>query len=323
MPYTHLSADQRVELGALLQAGTSYSAIAKQLGKHRTTIWREIKRNGTNTSTGYHAGVAKRRTRQRRVVANQRFRRLTHEPELRRIIVRDLKKYWSPEQIAGRLKREQGIIICHQTIYRYIYQERPELKIYLRSRKGKYRRRSGTRKRTILRNMAKKPWIEQRPSIVEERTRIGDWEGDTIVGTDKTSRLLTHVERKSGYLLADKLEGATMKDVNTATINRFRYLPRTKRHTITYDNGVEFAGYEWIERGTKTDVYFAHPYSSWERGTNENTNGLLRQYFPKKTSLQGITQEMVDKAAKLINNRPRKRLNYLTPAEVFHGRVAL
>ena len=156
--------------------------------------------------------------------------------------------------------------------------------------------------------------------MVENRGRIGDWEGDTIVGKDK-SHILTHVDRKSGLLLADKLEKGLAELTKKKVVERFRNIPRDKRYTITYDNGSTFAEHEMIERETKIDIYFAYPYHSWERGCNENCNGLLRQFFPKKSSFKEVEQEDIDKVVKLINNRPRKRLNYYTPKEVFWEKV--
>lgn len=191
------------------------------------------------------------------------------------------------------------------------------MKRCLRSQKGKYRRRGGTKKRGKIREESKKKRIDTRPEIVETRQRLGDFEGDTIVGKGGRGRLLTHVDRKSGYLLADKLEKGLAQNTRKRTVERFSGLPKAKKCTITYDNGIEFSEYELIERETKMSVYHAYPYHSWERGTNENTNGLLRQFYPKKSSFSEVTQEKLDKVVNLINHRPRKRLGYLTPHEVF------
>ncbi len=187
---------------------------------------------------------------------------------------------------------------------------------YLRCQKGKYRRRYGTRIREKHREEQKKKRIDKRPSEVEKKKRVGDWEGDTIVGKDK-SHILTHVDRKSGFGIADKLSRGLAELMSKITQERFRNIPKNKRHTITYDNGTTFSEHELTEKKTKIDIYFANPYHSWERGCNENFNGLLRQFFPKKSSFATVTQEQIEKVIKLINNRPRKRLNYRTPAEVF------
>jgi transposase, IS30 family len=321
MSYRHITPDQRNELSALKRTKIKQKEIAQVLGKNRTTIHRELKRN-KNDDGKYEARTAKLKTRERRIKANQRFRKIETNKWLRAYIIRKIKKYWSPEQIAGRLKKDyennKEKQIGKDCIYKYIYNERKDLVKCLRCQKGKYRRRYGTRIREKQREEAKKKRIDIRPKVVEKRGRIGDWEGDTIVGKEKTIHILTHVERKSGMLFADKLERATAELTKEKTIKRFVKIPRRKKHTLTYDNGTTFADHQETERKTKINIYFAFPYHSWERGCNENTNGLLRQFFPKKSSFANVDQKDIDKAYRLINNRPRKRLNYLTPYEVFN-----
>lgn len=322
MSYTHITSKQRNELSILLQAGTNIKDIASLLGKVESSIYREIKRNRENEK--YHARIAEQKAKERRIQANQRFRRIENNEWLEQYIKKKLRIYWSPEQIAGRLKNKYGkVVVCHETIYQHIYKVNPGLKQYLRCQKGKYRKRYGTKIYEIRREEAKKKRINQRPAIVDKRARIGDWEGDTIVGLGRKQRILTHVERRSGYLLADKLDQTSKEIIRDKAYRSFKRIAQSKKHTITYDNGKEFEDHELIERDNKVDVYFAYPYHSWERGTNENTNGLLRFFFPKKTSLANIVQEDVKKAVRLINHRPRKRLNYLTPYEMFNGKVAL
>ena len=319
MPYSHITQEQRTELGALLSAKLRQKDIARQLSKDRTTIWRERKRNLSGTKTSYHAGEAHRKTKQRRIRANQRFRKIEHNQELQNYLLRKLRLRWTPEEIAGTLHEQFGFtVVCHQTIYQYIYDEAPELTQYLRHKKNRYRRRHGTKKRLQKLEECKKQRIDQRPAIVEERSRIGDWEGDTIVGKEKTKRILTLVERKSGKLLAAKLETSTAEEVRSKTQWLFQRIPKAKRQTITYDNGSEFSDYELIARDNNIDIYFAYPYHSWERGTNENTNGLVRQFFPKGTPFATITQKELDRVVKLINTRPRKRHHWKTPQEVFN-----
>ena len=177
----------------------------------------------------------------------------------------------------------------------------------------------GTRIREKQREKLKKRRIDTRPQIVEEKGRIGDWEGDTILGKDR-QYILTHVERKSGLILADKLDVVTAEETRKKTIMRFKRIPREKKKTITYDNGSTFSQHELTERNTGFTIYFAYPYHSWERGCNENANGLLRQFFPKKMAFATITQKEIQKAVRLLNHRPRKRLNYKTPYEVFYQR---
>ena len=320
MPYTHFKPEQRNELSALLRAGLTQKEIAHVLGKTASAVCQELKRNPANTKTGYDAGIAKANTIHRRSAANQRFRKIEHTQWLRQYIVKKIKLYWSPEQISGRLKRQwpndPSRQIGKDSIYTFIYAERRDLVPYLRCQKGKYRRRYGTKIREKQREALKKRRIDQRPNVVEQRERIGDWEGDTIVGSDH-QHILTHVERRCGKLLADKLDRGTAELTTVKTVERFKTIPKHKKLTITYDNGVTFSDHDTTERETGIDIYFAWPYHSWERGSNENCNGLLRQFFPKKSAFAMITQEAVDEACDLINNRPRKRLGYLTPNEVF------
>ncbi len=194
---------------------------------------------------------------------------------------------------------------------------------YLRRQKSRYRARYGTRIREKQHELERKRRIDQRPEVINERTRIGDWEGDTVRGNGSSGHIITYVERKSGYLVAGKVKHATAENINAFTIKNFKKLPKEKRLSITYDNGSEFSGYDSIEEQTGMIAYFAFPYHSWERGTNENTNGLLRQFFPKKMWFNTVTQEQLDKVVRLINNRPRKRLNYLTPYEIFKKNCVL
>ncbi len=320
MSYNHITSFQRNEISALLRAGLKQNKIAELLEKTPSAICQELKRNPADNKTGYDARIAKEKTKGRRIRANERFKKAENNEWIRRYIVRNTKKYWSPEQISGRIKRkwpdDRSRHIGKDSIYEYLYNERKDLVKYLRCQKGKYRRRYGTRIREKQREEHKKKRIDKRPKIVEKRGRIGDWEGDTIVGKDK-SHILTHVDRKSGYAMADKLVRGLAELTRIKTQERFSKLPKNKRHTITYDNGSTFAEHELTEKKAGVNIYFAWPYHSWERGCNENFNGLLRQFFPKKSSFAIVTQEQIEKAVKLINNRPRKRLGYLTPNEVF------
>lgn len=322
MSYTHINSFQRNELSGMLRVGAKKKDIAKGLAKHRSTIWRELTRNKIDNMIGYDARIAKNNTRGKRVEANSRFRKIDNNYWIRRYIVRNIKKYWSPEQISGRIKLkwpdDKSRHVGKDSIYEYVYSERKDLTKYLRCQKGKYKRKKGTRIRQKQREEQKKKRIDQRPEIVDKKERIGDWEGDTIVGFEKTIHILTHVDRLSGYAIADKLERATAEITKLKTIESFQKIPENKKHTVTYDNGTTFSQYELTERKIKMDIYFANPYHSWERGCNENFNGLLRQFFPKKSSFANIEQNDIENVVKLINNRPRKRLGYRTPAEVFH-----
>lgn len=311
MSYTHFTRDDRVRLVVLLKTGITRDEIGRILHKDPTSIWREIKRG--NRHGTYIPSVSRREAKERKT---HRKKKIENDPWLKKYIVTHLKMYWSPEQIAGRLRREK-VIICHETIYRYIIRHKT-LKKYLRCQKGKYRRRHGTVPREKAREYGKKRWIGERPAVINQRARIGDWEGDTIIGGERTKRILTHVERVTCYLLADILPVVSAPIVAQKTIESLKKIPRSKRKSITYDNGTEFSAHEMIEKKTKATIYFANKYHSWERGTNENTNGLLRQFFPKKSLFATVTQRDVDRATKLLNRRPRKKLCYLTPYEAFH-----
>lgn len=319
MPYKHITKEERVKIEAWIEAGETNSKMASWLGRSRSSVGDEINRNGGRKK--YKAKEAEKRRVAIRKNQNATLRKIVPGNNIAQTIEEGMKQYWSPEQIVGRARQEHPSegFVCHETIYRFLYLERPEFMKFLRCRKGKYRRRYGTKIRENRRELAKKKRIDLRPKIVETRKRLGDWEGDTIVGKEKTKHILTHVDRKSGFLIADKLERATAEAVRKVTTTRFRRLPKKKRHTITYDNGRQFENHEVTARDISVDIFFAYPYHSWERGTNENTNGLLRQFFPKGSPFKNITQQKIDRVAKLINTRPRKRLGYRTPLEVFNG----
>lgn len=314
MSHHQLTLKQRFKIETLLEAGWRRNAIADQIGVDPSTVSREISRNGDGK---YDARQADAKSRKRRRVTKQKTKVLLVDEKVHAYVKEKLGLRWSPEQIGGRGKSECGYMVCAETIYQFIYEEKPEWRRYLRQKKGKYRRRHGTKNKERVREEAKKRRIDLRENIVETRERLGDWEGDTIVGGEKTTGILTHVERKSGYLTADLFKRKNAELVRTLAIERFAKLPDDKKFTVTYDNGVEFSEHELIERETGMEIYFAYPYHSWERGTNENTNGLLRQFFPKKSMFATLTQKTVDYVVELINNRPRKRLGYLTPYEVF------
>lgn len=329
MRYKHITKDERIKIETLKKEGYSQTDIANHLKRNRSTISREFGRNYIADTITYKALVAEKRRKQVRTEANQAHRKLVEGNRLEGQIEVLLKAYLSPEQITGILaRRARGKrVLCHETIYHYLYTTQPDWIEYLRhGHKRRYRRRRGTAQREKQREQKKKRFIDERPAIVEKRTRLGDWEGDTIVGKEKTERILTYVERKSGYLLACKLsasEGPLAQVVAKKTIQMFSKLPKRLRKTLTYDNGTEFAEHERIERDSRLTIYFAHPYHSWERGTNENTNGLVRQFFPKGSPFKGISDKEVRQRVRLINKRPRKRHNYRTPQNVLRRRVAV
>lgn len=320
--YTQFTKESRIELAALLRAGHSRRFCAKELECDHSAVVREVNRNKDENDI-YKGASAHRKYLARRKESKQASKKIENDIKLQNHIKKQLGKRDSPEQIAGRIqKMKKGNYqsISHPTIYTWICDEEPELKQYLRriSAKGKYRRRRGTQAREKAREEAKIRRIDTRPAIVEKRTRIGDYEGDTIVGKDKTKRLLTNVDRVSGYGMIDKLDTVSAKIVHDTLTKRFTKIPKKKRYTYTYDNGSEIGREDrYLGKKIGMDVYRAYPYHSWERGSNENYNGLVRDFFPKGTDFATLSEEEVKRVERNLNHRPRKRLNYLTPHEVF------
>ena len=311
--YKQLTREKRYILYALKQEGCSMRRIAGRLGVHASTVYREVWRNCSGC--GYRPPSAHRLAVGRR--------RISRKPEkltssVRHLLSSYLKKDWSPEQIAGRLKLEGILEISHETIYKYIRQNKDSggrLYKFLR-RQQKYRKPYGGMKRH---KMIKALSIDERPAIVNEKSRIGDWEADTIInGNKRESVLVTLVERVSKYLCIGKVNNRDAYPTSRKIIGLLcRY--KDKVHTITSDNGKEFSCHKIVSNFLDADFYFAHPYRSWERGLNENTNGLIRQYFPKKTSFENVGYDRLFEVACNINERPRKTLGYKTPKEVFFG----
>lgn len=314
MTYHHLTQDERYQIHALRRQNISLARIAAELNRSASTISRELKRNvGPKGYTPIKAHTAAR-TRQ---TARRNARQFTAAQWAQ--VQRYLRLQLSPEQVSGRLRLERALHISHECIYLHIYQDKRQggdLISHLRCQKLRRKRyASGQERRGTLKNRVS---IDARPAIVDRRDRIGDWEGDTVVGKGHQGVLVTLVERKSRYTLACPLESRHSEGVTQAVIEMLRPY-KDQCQTITFDNGKEFAEHAFIASSLEADVYFAHPYHSWERGLNENTNGLLRQYFPKCTNLRKVTEHEVADAVYRLNHRPRKCLNYRTPHEVFMG----
>ena len=308
--YHQLTSGERYELRALRRQGCSNAEIARALGRHRSTIGREIARNSRKDG-GYRPYTADEMTRARRR-RSRRNRRFTG-PDWALVVAR-LQEEWSPEQISGRLALSGELRISHETIYRYVWDDRRHggaLYLHLRGARKKRRKRYG--RYDSRGRLAGKRMISERPPGAENRSRVGHLEGDTVLGTDRHA-LLTLVDRKTGYVLIGKLRARSVEATNRRAIDLINNAARRTR-SVTVDNGTEFHGYKAIEAATAADFFFATPHHSWERGTSENTNGLIRQYAPKRTSLAHLTQNDCDSIARRLNNRPRKRLAYRTPAE--------
>ncbi len=306
--YKQLTYEQRYQIKALLDIDTSQEKIAEVLGVSPSTISRELKRN--KGKRGYRPKQAHEKAMARR----RRKPKVRLNAEIWARVETKLKEDWSPEQISGRLK-QAGISISHESIYQYVYADKRAggtLWKHLRHPK-KYRKRAGGRDRRG--KIPNRRSIDERPDIVDERSRIGDWEADLVIGDEGVALTLT--ERKSRFTLLRIFPSKHAAPITEAIIELLKWDARIK--TITFDNGKEFAGHQEIATALNTDCYFAHPYASWERGTNENTNGLLRQYLPRKRNFKKVSsQEEADIMDKL-NSRPRKCLDFHTPYEVFFG----
>lgn len=319
VPYQHISFAERVKIETLIDQFQTCETIAGILNRSVNTVYEEIGRN-SDGKAAYTAKEAQEKTQFRRASANRSVHKkmVPGTPTYKKVIA-GIKHYESPDQIIGKYQTSRRFTIrSPQTLYSYIAKENPLLKVYLRRGNKKYRKNHTKAKYLSKNSKRAEHSIEHRPQSIENRKRVGHWEGDTIIGQEKTSRFLTMVERKTGFLVAKKIDGDVSGTVAKKTIATFRKLPRKLKKTMTYDNGSEFAEYLSIEEKLKMDIYFAHPYHSWERGTNENTNGLLRQFYPKGTNFARITQRDLDKKVNMINTRPRKRLNYLSPKQALN-----
>lgn len=311
--YRQLTSGERYVIAALKRQGFTKAEMARVLGRHPSTIGRELRRN-ERSGGAYVAFVAEQMCRARRS-RSRRNRRVRREDWA--LVVAHLEEQWSPEQISGRLRRTGQLRISHETIYRYIWEDRRRGGLLYRHLRGAHKKRRKRYGRYDSRGrLAGKRLISERPPGAENRSRVGHLEGDTMLGSSDKHCVLTLVDRKSGYLLLGKLEARTAKATNRRAIALIRRAQRAVR-TVTVDNGTEFHGYKTIEAATRARFYFATPHHSWERGTCENTNGLLRQYLPKKKSLARVTQADCNRIARRLNTRPRKRLDYLTPAECY------
>jgi IS30 family transposase len=310
---TQLNMEERERIAHLWFARHSRAEIGRALGRHPTTIGRELARNAEPDGS-YLASRAQSKCQHRR--CDRPLIRKMDSPELNEYVRAGLARCWSPDQIAGRSRRDhlrdRSRQICRQTIYTWIRRDasREHWEGLLR-RRGKRKPKDDGRGR-----ITGQVRIDGRPAVVEKRRRFGDWEGDTMVGRRHRGAVLTLVERKSGYLIAAKAKDRQARRIRRKIEERICRLPAELRHTMTFDNGKEFSEHDLLADRTGLSIYFAHPYCSWERGTIENTNGLLRQFFPKGTDFQEIGPTTLDYAVRLLNHRPRRRLDYRTPNEL-------
>ena len=308
--YAQLTREQRYQIKALLDTDVSQGKIAEVISVSRSTISRELKRNsgkrGYRPNQAHEKALARKKKKSKPRIST----------EIWVLVEKELREDWSPEQVSGKLKMS-GIFVSHERIYQYVYADKRRGGIlwkHLRHPK-KYRKRAGGRDRRG--KIPNRRSIEERPAIVDERSRIGDWEADLILGMNHQGVAVTLTERNSRFTLLRTLPSKHAEPITQAIIELLKWDERLK--TITFDNGKEFAGHEKIASALNADCYFAHPYSSWERGTNENTNGLIRQYLPKSRNLKEVSTEEEMMIMDKLNLRPKKCLGFKTPYEVFFG----
>lgn len=310
MSYTQLTEEHRIEIYAMLKAGFKQCQIASQIGCHPSTICNELQRN--TGLRGYRPKQAHGKAMERR--KNKVSKRIPDSTwGLVNSLIRD---EFSPEQVCGRLALEKQPTVSHECIYQHVYEDKASggnLYTFLRCQKQRRKRYGSHSRRGIIPN---KISIDERPEVVEKRERIGDWEGDTIIGKGHSGAIVSLVDRVSRYTLLRQLPGKHAEPVRDAIIDLLKPF-KNRAITITFDNGLEFAKHEEVSEALKADIYFAHPYHSWERGLNENTNGLVRQYVPKNRTFDHVDDTLIDKVTLKLNHRPRKSLGFRTPHEVF------
>lgn len=313
---TYLSSSDRDKIAVLYASGLRVREIARRLGRNHGVISRELKRNKSGTHYVAIAAEAKAAHRKHKAGIREPLR----NPKLYSYVLARLKDGWSPEQIAGRLKLKNNGkgVISYETIYRFIYkEENKHLKLWQELPRGHAKRRKWHGRSGKVERIPSRVSIHDRPEGIETREEFGNWEGDSVIGKGKHHGIHTEVERKTRYLLAKLLSQLDSQNTVMAQKKIFCGLPEYARKTTTLDNGLEFVRHQELAQETGMQVYFADPYRSGQRGTNENTNGLLRRYLPKKTSFRGLSQHELDDIVAEINNRPRKCLGYAKPAELF------
>ncbi|WP_028877027.1 IS30 family transposase [Teredinibacter turnerae] len=316
MSYTHLTSEERYTFSTMRKQGHSIAYIAKALDRHRSTLYRELERNSCNRiDCAYRPSKAQYRALARR----SKLRRYSQFSKSDYLLVRSLlRQKWSPEQIAGVLPSLASKTMSHETIYKYIWADKADGgNLWQHLRQSTKQRRKRYKAYDSRGRLANKRHISERPKSVETRKYKGHWEIDTVMGTGSNDCIVTLVERKSGYVLIGKLPNRSTASLNAKTISLIKKAPAAFK-TITADNGTEFHQYTAIEKATNTKFFFTNPYHSWERGSNENCNGLIRQYLPKGTSMASLSQQQCNRIAEKLNSRPRKRHNFKTPEKVLY-----
>ena len=320
-----LTFEERVQIRTHLEHQLRPAQIAKKLDRHRSTISRELNLWGIKDNfEDYDPGLAHAYSREGYGIIRRFEFKLIKHPVLQKLVIRKLKLRWSPQQVDGYLKRKfpknKEMQVSHESIYKYIYtvargELKKELISYLRYGKSKRKSNVGSRKSSI--RIKDRVSIDYRPKEVDGRTVPGHWESDLIIGKDRKTAIGTIVERTTRFAILVPLKNRTALEVRKAFARELKKLPKELTKTMTHDNGLEMAQHKLFTKQTNIDVYFCHPYSSWERGTNENTNGLIRDFWPKGTDFNQLSTYQIKKVQKLLNERPRKILNWYSPAEVF------
>jgi IS30 family transposase len=328
--YNHFTLNEREQLYDLLQKGIKKKEISKILDKDRTSIYRELKRNSTSIEAKYNNSPKKikyylpykadHKYRLKRKRSKYSFP--LNKPETYKYVIEKLTSFeaWSPDSISGRIEEDIGGKISHECIYQFIYSKRAkalELWKYLRRAHKKRRKQKGRKSRREL--IPGRKDISLRPVKVEQRKRYGDWEGDSVLGIGKKSALHTELERISRMLFIEKIKRKTAEEAKKAMIRIYKPLPKKLKRTTTLDNGPEHVRHEDVTNKTGIQIYFARPYASWQRGANENANGLVRWYYPKGTNFDEVSKAELKRVQDAINNRPRKSLGYKKPIEIFNS----
>ena len=315
MTYRQLASEERYMLAALRRQGLNQAEIARAMRRHRSTICRELRRNSTRADGRYRAFTAQERTNGRRARSRRNLRFSAADFAM---VDELLCQQWSPEQVAGYLRQTGRLLISHETIYRHVWRDkRTGGTLYTHLRGARKRRRKRYGAYDSRGRLAGKRMISERPAEVETRAHSGHWEADTVAGAGARDCIVTLVERKTGLVLIGKLKDRSAKSLSQRVTRLIRQHGGAFK-TVTADNGTEFHDYQRIEERTGVTFYFARPYHSWERGSNENANGLIRQYLPKGVSMAGLSQPQCNAIARTLNTRPRKRLGFRTPLECFN-----
>jgi transposase, IS30 family len=310
MSYTHFNLSERFELYQYRsKENLTMEVIASKMKRSKSTISRELRRNCLDGSL-YLPDSAQLKMQTRREQSKQKFQSIS--PATVERVKHRLAQYHSPEQLAGRMKREGFDCMSHETIYQMIYANHQGLGDYQHYlRQGRNKRRRRTQPHQKRSPIPARVGIEQRPTIAAEKVEIGHWEGDTVIGANHTGIVVTYVDKASRFLLAGLAQNKTMQQVNQVTMDLFAPIETAFRKTVTFDNGKEFSGHQTLAKILGISCFFANPYHSWERGLNEHTNGLLRQFFPKGTNFKIVKPDRLQQVVDLINHRPRKSLDYL------------